>query len=162
VVASLPFGLKDIVAASFLGFALINAFTFGIDLLLLTGLRAGLGLPLPAAVTAAYACAFTLSYYLNRTVNFRSHAPVGRQFAIYLVVIVVNYVAFILGVSSALTALGLDFRLARILAGCCEAAYMYSAMRWLVFRRSVPRSAIAEQTGSVRIATAQRKGRSDF
>ena len=46
-----------------------------------------------------------------------------------------NYLAFILGVSGALTALGVDFRLARILAGCCEAVYMYSAMRWVVFRR---------------------------
>jgi putative flippase GtrA len=118
-----------------LGFALINAFTFGIDLLLLTGLRAGMGLALPAAVTVAYACAFTLSYYLNRTMNFRAHAPVGRQFTIYVPVVVANYLACILGVSSALTALGMDFRLARILAGCCEAAYMYSAMRWLVFRR---------------------------
>ena len=46
-----------------------------------------------------------------------------------------NYLAFILGVSGALTALGVDFRLARILAACCEAVYMYSAMRWVVFRR---------------------------
>jgi putative flippase GtrA len=134
VVARLPFGLESVVAPTFLGFALINTFTFGVDLLLLSGLHVGLNVPLPVAVTVAYACAFTLSYYLNRTTNFRSHAPVGRQFGIYVVVVVVNYLAFILGVSSALTALGVDFRLARILAGGCEAAYMYSAMRWVVFR----------------------------
>jgi putative flippase GtrA len=104
-------------------------------LALLSGLRAGLGVPLPLAVTVAYACAFTLSYYLNRTMNFQSHAPVGPQFTVYVVVVVVNYLAFILGVSSALTALGVDFRLARIVAGGCEAVYMYSAMRWVVFRR---------------------------
>ena len=52
----------------------------------------------------------------------------------YVVVVVVNYLAFILGVSGALTALGVDFRLARILAGCCEVVYMYGAMRWVVFR----------------------------
>jgi hypothetical protein len=51
---------------------------------------------------AAYACAFTLSYFLNRTLNFRSHGAVGPQFAVYVVVVVVNYVAFILGVSSGL------------------------------------------------------------
>ncbi len=114
---------------------MINGFTFGVDLLLLSGLHAGLGLPVPIAVTVAYACAFTLSYCLNRTMNFQSHARVGPQFAVYVVVVVVNYLAFILGVSSALTALGVDYRLARILAGCCEAIFMYSAMRWLVFRR---------------------------
>ena len=135
MVAALPFGLDSVVAPTFLGFALINGFTFGVDLLLLSGLHAGLGLPVPVAVTVAYACAFTLSYFGNRTMNFQSQARVGPQFAVYLVVVVVNYLAFILGVSSALTALGLDFRLARILAGCCEAIYMYSAMRWVVFRR---------------------------
>jgi putative flippase GtrA len=135
VVAHLPLGFKSVVAPTFLGFAVINGFTFGVDLLLLSGLHAGLGLALPIAVTVAYACAFALSYYLNRTLNFHSRAPVGPQFAVYVVVVVVNYLAFILGVSSALTALGMDFRLARILAGGCEAVYMYSAMRWVVFRR---------------------------
>ncbi len=135
VAASLPLGLSSVVAPTFLGFALINGFTFGVDLLLLSGLHSGLGLPVPIAVTAAYACAFTLSYCLNRTMNFQSHAPLGPQFAVYVVVVVVNYLAFILGVSSVLAALGVDFRLARILAGCCEAVYMYSAMRWVVFRR---------------------------
>ncbi len=135
VVAHLPWGLTSVVAPTFLGFALINGFTFGVDLLLLTALHGGIGIPVPIAVTLAYACAFTLSYYLNRTMNFQSHAAVGPQFAVYVAVVLVNYLAFILGVSSALTALGVDFRIARILAGCCEAVYMYSAMRWVVFRR---------------------------
>jgi putative flippase GtrA len=135
VVARLPFGLSSIVAPTFLGFVLINSFTFGVDLVLLTLLHGGLGVPLPVAVTAAYACAFALSYYLNRTMNFRSHAPVGPQVAVYIVVVVVNYLAFILGVSSALAALGVEYHLARIVAGACEAVYMYSAMRWIVFRR---------------------------
>jgi len=135
VVARLPLGLNSVVAPTFLGFALINSFTFFVDLLLLTALHGWLDLPLAVSVTVAYACAFTLSYSLNRTMNFQSHAPVGPQFSVYVVVVLVNYLAFILGVSSALTAMGLDFRLARILAGCCEAIYMYSAMRWVVFRR---------------------------
>jgi putative flippase GtrA len=134
VVAKLPFGLNSVVAPTFLGFVLINSFTFGVDLLLLTALHGGLGIPVPIAVTVAYACAFTLSYYLNRTMNFRSHAPVGPQFAVYVVVVVVNYLAFILGVSSVLAAVGVEYHLARILAGGCEAVYMYSAMRWVVFR----------------------------
>jgi putative flippase GtrA len=134
-VARLPWHLNSVVAPTFLGFALINGLTFGVDLLLLSGLHAGLRMPIPFAVTVAYGCAFTLSYFLNRTMNFASHAPVGPQFAVYLIAVLANYLAFILGLSSALTALGVDFRLSRILAGCCEAVFMYSAMRWAVFRR---------------------------
>ena len=135
LVARLPFGLASLVAPTFLGFCLINSFTFGVDLVLLVSLHGLLGVPYPVAVSVAYACAFGLSYALNRYFNFRSHAPVGPQLTIYVVVVVINYVAFILAVSSALTALGLDYRLARLVAGACEAVYMYSALRWVVFRR---------------------------
>ena len=134
VVARLPFGLNSVVAPTFLGFCLINGFTFGVDLVLLTGLHGGLKLPLSIAVTLAYACAFALSYLLNRVFNFQSHSAVGPQFAIYVVVVVVNYLAFILGVSSLLAAVGVEYHVARIVAGACEAVYMYSAMRWVVFR----------------------------
>jgi len=134
-VVRLPFGLNSVVAPTFLGFVVINGFAFGVDLLLLTVLHSGLGIPLPIAVTVAYACAFALSYFLNRTLNFRSHAAVGPQFAVYVLVVVVNYLAFILGVSSVLSVLGVEYHLARIVAGACEAVYMYSAMRWVVFRR---------------------------
>ncbi|MGW4770411.1 GtrA family protein [Nocardia sp. NPDC004278] len=134
VVARLPWGLNRLVAPTFLGFALINGFTFGVDLALLTALHGGLGLPVWLAVTVAYVCAFGLSFVLNRTFNFHSHAPVGRQAAVYVLVVIVNYLAFILGVGSGLTALGLEYHLSRLLAGACEAVYMYSAMRWVVFR----------------------------
>jgi putative flippase GtrA len=136
VVARLPAGLRSIVAPTFLGFCLINGLTFGVDLAILTGLRGGLGLPVPIAVTAAYGCAFALSYTLNRIFNFQSHAAVGPQVAVYVVVVVVNYLVFILGVTCALAAIGMDFKLSRIVAGMCEAVYMYSAMRWVVFRRA--------------------------
>jgi len=136
VVARLPFGLDSIVAPTFLGFVVINSFTFAVDLALLTLLHGGLHLPLAVAVTVAYACAFTLSYFLNRILNFQSHGAVGPQFAVYVVVVVVNYLAFILGVSSALLgARRTRYHVARIVAGACEAVYMYSAMRWVVFRR---------------------------
>jgi putative flippase GtrA len=134
-VARLPLGLNSLVAPTFLGFVLINSFTFGVDLLLLTLLHGVAALPLPVAVTVAYACAFALSYVLNRTLNFQSHAAVGPQIAVYVVVVVINYLAFILGVSTVLAAVGVEYHVARIVAGACEAAYMYSAMRWVVFRR---------------------------
>ncbi|MBU3062173.1 GtrA family protein [Nocardia sp. NEAU-G5] len=136
VVARLPFGLNTVVAPTFLGFAVINSGTFGVDLLLLTLLHGGLRWPVPIAVTLAYVCAFALSYVLNRTLNFRSHSAVGPQIAVYVGVVVVNYLAFILGVSAVLAALGVEYHLARLAAGACEAVYMYCAMRWVVFRRA--------------------------
>ena len=96
VVGRLPFGLSSIIAPTFLGFCLINGLTFSIDLGLLTTLRDGLDLPVPIAVTVAYACAFALSYVLNRTFNFQSHGAVGSQVAVYVVVVVVNFVVDIL------------------------------------------------------------------
>ncbi|MFD0688065.1 GtrA family protein [Actinomadura fibrosa] len=134
VARGLPFGLSRVVAPSFLGFALINGFTFAVDLGLLTALHGGLGWPLPVAITLAYLLAFGLSFLLNRSLNFRSHGPIGQQAAVYAAVIAVNYAAFILGVGWGLAWLGLEYHLARLTAGLCEALYMYSAMRWLVFR----------------------------
>jgi putative flippase GtrA len=112
----------------------INGFTFGVDLALLFLLHGVLDLVLPLSITIAYAAAFSLSFFLNRAFNFRSHAPAGKQFAVYAVVVVINYLVWILGVASLLAWLGLDYRIARLAAGACEAVYMYAAMRWLVFR----------------------------
>ena len=134
IVRRLPFGLAGIVPPSLLGFALINSFTFALDLGLLTALHGGLRWPLPVSITVAYITAFGLSYLLNRALNFRSHGAVGPQIAVYAAVVIVNYLAWILGVGDSLAALGLDYRLARIVAAACEALYMYAAMRWLVFR----------------------------
>jgi putative flippase GtrA len=134
VVGRLPFGLSSVVAPTFLGFCLINSFTFGVDLALLFVMHGQLQLPVPMAVSVAYACAFAVAYVLNRIFNFQSHAPVGPQLAIYVVLVSINYLAFILGLVSLLTYLGVDYRLARLMAGTCEAVYMYSVMRWVVFR----------------------------
>ena len=90
--------------------------------------------PVPVSITLSYGTASTLSYLLNRTLNFRSHGLVGRQVAIYVLVVAVNYFGLILGVGSGLAALGLEYQLARIAAGGCEAVWMYVAMRFLVFR----------------------------
>jgi putative flippase GtrA len=136
VAAHLPFGLKSVVAPTLLGFAVINSGTFAVDLLLLTLLRSGLGFSVPIAVTVAYACAFGLSYVLNRILNFRSHSAVGPQLAVYVGVVVVNYLLFILGISSALSDAGVEYHVARLVAGACEAVFMYCAMRWVVFRRA--------------------------
>jgi putative flippase GtrA len=64
------------------------------------------------AALLSYLTAFGLSFVLNRNLNFRSHAPVGRQLVVYWLAVLINY-----------------------LAACCEAVYMYSVLRWVVFRK---------------------------
>lgn len=134
LVAVLPFGLSRVIAPSLAGFVLLNACTFSIDIGLLTSLHGGLRWPLPVSITISYVTAFGLSYLLNRRLNFRSHAAVGGQLPIYVAVVAVNYLVWILGVGDGLTHVGVDYRLARIAAGGCEAIYLYIALRWLVFR----------------------------
>ena len=48
-------------------------------------------------------------------------------------VIVADY-GLTLGVTTGLSTLGVDFRLARLLAGACVAVFTYTASRWWVFR----------------------------
>lgn len=89
---------------------------------------------LPVGITVAYTAASALGYLLNRVLNFRSHGAVGPQVIWYGGVIIVNYLGCILGVTSGLAALGVDYRLARVAAAVCEAVYMYTALRLVVFR----------------------------
>jgi len=133
IVAALPFGLSRVVAPSLVGFVLLNLLTFSIDIGLLTTFHGGLGWPLPISITIGYVTAFGLGYLLNRRFNFRSHAPVGGQLPVYVCVVIVNYVVWILGVGDGLAHV-VDYRLARVAAGACEAVYLYVALRWLVFR----------------------------
>ncbi|WP_306363558.1 GtrA family protein [Nocardia sp. CC227C] len=135
VAARLPFGLARVVPPTFVGYLLVSACTFTLDLLLITALHGGLGMPLPISVTLGYVTAFATSFLLNRVLNFSSHAPVGPQLAVYVVVVTVNYLVFILGVTSGLAALGVEYHLARIVGGLGEGLYLYACMRWLVFRR---------------------------
>ncbi|NEA34251.1 GtrA family protein [Streptomyces sp. SID13031] len=135
IVRRLPWGLSGVVPASLLGFIVINGFTFGVDLGLLTILRSWVHLPLWLSITIAYGCAFGLSYVLNRALNFHSHSAVGPQLAVYVVVVVINYAVWIIGAGAGLSALGVEYHLARIIAGACEGIYMYCALRWIVFRQ---------------------------
>jgi putative flippase GtrA len=160
IAARLPLGLNRVVSARLLGFAVISSITFTLDLALLTAFHGGLRWPLPAGITAAYGLSSGLGYVLNRALNFRSHGTVGPQLTVYAAVVTVNYLALILGVSTGLAALGLDYRLARLAAAACECVYMYSAMRWLVFRdaaRPEPDSQAAreETDGPVPALTAR-------
>jgi hypothetical protein len=66
-VARLPWHLNSVVAPTFLGFALINGLTFGVDLPPLSGLHAGLRLPIPFAVYLAAVLANYLAFILGCT-----------------------------------------------------------------------------------------------
>src|ERR1700749_4154767 len=82
----LPFGLSEVVAPSLLGYLVINLCTFFIDLALLGLFHGSLRWPIPVAVTCSYGTASIISYVLNRVLNFRSHADVGKQFPVYVAV----------------------------------------------------------------------------
>jgi putative flippase GtrA len=132
VTARLPFGLSRVVPSTFVGFAAISGSTFCADLLILTVLHSQLQVPYAVAVGLGYAVAFALSFVLNRVLNFRSHDPVGRQTLVYVGIVAVNF-AILVGVSSGLEAVGVQYQVARIAAGACEGLFMYCAMRWVVF-----------------------------
>lgn len=149
-VRRLPGPLRRLVPPTLLGFALINSTTFAVDLLLLAVARDVLGWPLPVAVTAGYAVAFGLAYVLNRWLNFRSHAPVGPQTARYAGVVAVNYLAFILGLTTGLAALGVPYPVARVSAGAAEAVFMYTTMRWFVFAGQNRASSVVRSSDSSR------------
>jgi len=130
----LPFGLSGVIEPNMLGYLVINLCTFFVDLALLAVFHGHLRWPIPAAVTCSYGTASIISYILNRVLNFRSHADVGRQFPVYLAVSASNYLIFVLGLTDLLSSVGVYYELSRILAACCEAVYLYCMMRWVVFR----------------------------
>ena len=135
VVGVLPRRLRRVVAPSMVGFAAVNGFTFAVDLLLLSLLIDGLGLPLWVGITVAYGTAFALSFVLNRWLTFDPERPVGTQIGRYVAVVAVNYAVVVQGVTHGLAAAGVPYQLARLAAGLCEAVFMYCAMRWFVFGR---------------------------
>jgi putative flippase GtrA len=130
----LPFGLAGVIEPNMLGYLLINLCTFCVDLGLLGLFHGTEKLPIPIAVTLSYGTASLVSYVLNRVLNFRSHAGVGRQFPVFVAVSASNYLIFVLGLTDLLAAVGVYYELARVLAACCEGVYLYCMMRWVVFR----------------------------
>jgi putative flippase GtrA len=151
----LPFGLSEVVAPSLVGYLLINLCTFFIDLGLL-GLGHGtFRWPIPVAVTLSYGTASLVSYVLNRVLNFRSRDDVGRQFPLYVAVSASNYLIFVLGLTDLLSSLGIYYEFSRIIAACCEAVYLYTMMRFVVFRGSPGALGAREQVAA---ATEQEAG----
>jgi putative flippase GtrA len=140
----LPFGLSNVVEPNMLGYLLINLCTFSIDLALLGLFHGKEKLPIPVAVTLSYGTASLLSYILNRVFNFRSHAGVGRQLPVFVAVSASNYLIFVLGLTDLLSAVGVYYELARVIAACCEGVYLYCMLRWVVFRDTADSEAGAD------------------
>jgi putative flippase GtrA len=134
----LPFGLSRVVPPSLLGYLLINLCTFCLDLTILAVAHGVLRWPLPLSVTLSYGTASLTSYLLNRVLNFQSHAAVGRQLPLFIAVSVSNYLIFVLGGVDLLASIGVYFELARVISAVCEAAYLYTMMRFVVFRDTHP------------------------
>ena len=147
----LPFGLANVIEPNMLGYLLINLCTFCIDLGLLGLLHGRERLPIPIAVTISYGTASLISYVLNRVFNFRSHAGVGRQLPVFIAVSASNYLIFVLGLTDLLSAVGVYYELARILAACCEAVYLYCMLRWVVFRDTATADASSDVDASSRV-----------
>ena len=141
----LPFGLSEVVAPSLVGYLLINLCTFFIDLGILGLLHGHFHWPIPAAVTVSYGTASLISYIANRILNFRSHENVGRQFPLYVAVSASNYLIFVLGLTDLLSAVGVYYELSRVIAACCEAVYLYTMLRLVVFRGSPGAQGAKEQ-----------------
>lgn len=157
----LPFGLSRFIEPSMLGYLLINLCTFFIDLSILALLHGKERWPIPLAVTCSYGTASLLSYALNRVLNFRSHADVSRQLPVFVAVSASNYLIFVLGLTDLLSSVGVYYELARVLAACCEAVYLYCMMRWVVFRDvTEPDSAETEPDGAeTEVGRAEEVGR---
>ena len=145
VTRRLPFGLSAVVAPSLVGYLLINLCTFFVDLGLLGLFHGTFGWPISVAVTLSYGTASTLSYVLNRVLNFRSHGYVGRQLPVFAAVSASNYLIFVFGLTVVLSHAGVYYELSRVIAACCEAVYLYCMMRWVVFRDVPPAKAAAGQ-----------------
>ena len=135
----LPFGLSKVVEPNMVGYLLINLCTFFIDLGLLGLFHGKVRLADPGRGHLSYGTASVISYVLNRVLNFRSHAEVGRQFPVFVAVSASNYLIFVLGLTDLLSAVGVYYELSRVIAACCEAVYLYCMMRWVVFRDTAAR-----------------------
>ena len=99
----LPFGLSEVIEPNMLGYLLINLCTFFIDLSILALLHGKERWPIRSRSPCSYGTASLLSYVLNRVLNFRSHADVGRQLPVFVAVSASNYLIFVLGLTDLLS-----------------------------------------------------------
>jgi len=118
-----------------IGFAMISMTGFLIDIGILTLLHGAAHMWYPLAVTLGYGTSSVVNFFLNRWLNFQMHGNIGRQSGRQLVVVISNYVIWILGFSTVLEVLGVQYQAARLISACAEGLYLYVMMRLWVFPR---------------------------
>ncbi|MFI9384521.1 GtrA family protein [Kutzneria sp. NPDC052558] len=117
------------------GFVILGTFTFAIDMAILAAMNIWFpAVPLPVDVALGYLCAFGLNYVLNRTMNFKSHAPVGSQLLKFVVITLAD-LGFTTLATTWLADIGVPFAVARVMAACCVGLFTYVAARFWVFRK---------------------------
>jgi putative flippase GtrA len=124
----LPFRID----ATVLRFGAVGALVSAIDIAALWVLHAEAGLPLAAATTLAFCCAFVVNLTLNRIFTFRVSGPMGRQGARLLVLCGLNYVttlAIVVGLSHIWGA----YLASKTIATVFNAAFNFFAYRRWVF-----------------------------
>jgi len=130
----LPSSLRFI-TPEFVGFVVLGTFTFGIDMAILASMHTWApAVPLPVDVAFGYLCAFGINYVLNRTMNFKSHAPVGGQLAKFVVITLAD-LGFTTLATTWLADVGVPFAVARVAAACCVGLFTYVGARFWVFRK---------------------------
>lgn len=129
----IPAPFSDI-PVTFIGYCIINGLGFLIDITLLAFFFRVCGLPYPVAVSLGYGLATLYSFIVNRWLNFQSHGHVGAEGTRYAVTIGLNYVIFIVGFSTLLQHVGVQFQLARFVSACLEGIFIYVLMSLWVFR----------------------------
>lgn len=132
---ALPAAVRRVLPKTFIGYALINGSAFLLDMGFLAILSHFFRLPYGLLFSIGYALASIYAFILNRWLNFREHGDLGRQTSKYVLVIISNYVIWIVGFASLLDALGLHIMLARITTAGCEGIYIYLMLRLWVFPR---------------------------
>jgi len=121
--------------ATGIGFAMIGLTGFLIDIGFLTLLHGAIHVPYAIAVTLGYAASSVANFVLNRWLNFQMHGNIAKQSGRQLVVAISNYVIWILGFSTVIELLGVQYQVARIISACVEGIYLYVMMRLWVFPR---------------------------
>lgn len=145
------------IPVTWIGFAILGLTGFLIDIAVLSVLHGGLGLAYPISVTLGYTVASIASFVLNRWLNFQAHGNIAKQSGKQLIVVASNYLIWILGFSTILEVLGVQYLVARVLAACAEGLYQYLMMRLWVFPRHEVREPVAMLTGRRSAITADRE-----
>lgn len=130
-----PFGFLGRAAEpTLIGFLLLSASGFAVDLFFLWLFKGVLGVPFPVAVSLGYGLASLYNFAVNRVLNFRAHGHLAGQTAKWLVAAALNYLLWILGLSWLLEHVGVQYLVARLSVTAIEVAWLYTLTRFWVFR----------------------------